>query len=211
MDSDSTTEQSIADFITPWLKDVGIEVKAEASDSDTISEKTTNGDYDMTISGWSLGPDPDYQLGINTCASRPEADGSGPTTQDGYCNPEFDKLVEQQHTELDHDKRAELVRQALAINYQDVPNITLWYPDQLEAYRSDRFTGFTKMPEDGGIIASQSGYWGFQSIEPVSTTESSATSGSTAWIWGVGGVAVVGIAAAFVVRARRSHTAEERE
>ena len=143
-DADATIEQNTAKFLKPWMKDIGIELKNEASDADTTSELTTKGDYDMYYSGWSLGPDPDYQLFINTCASRPDAEGNGGTSQDGYCNKKFDKLYQQQHVELDEDKRADLVHQALALHYDDAASVTLWYQNQLEAFRSDRFTGFTR-------------------------------------------------------------------
>ena len=142
-----------------------------------MSERTTKGDYDMYFSGWSLGPDPDYQLFINTCDSRPDADGNGGTSQDGYCNKDFDKLYQQQHVELDEGKRADLVHQALAQHYEDTPSITLWYPNQLEAFRSDRFTGFTKQPTEGGIIANQVGYWGYTSVEPANAEDASGEGG----------------------------------
>lgn len=192
-DSDATVEQNTAKFLKPWMKDIGISLKNEASDVDTVSERTTKGDYDMYFSGWSLGPDPDYQLFINTCDSRPDADGNGGTSQDGYCNKDFDKLYQQQHVELDEGKRADLVHQALAQHYEDTASITLWYPNQLEAFRSDRFTGFTKQPTEGGIIANQVGYWGYSSVEPASAEDASGDGG------GLGAGGWIGIAVAAIV------------
>lgn len=192
-DSDATVEQNTAKFLEPWMKDIGIKLKNEASDVDTVSERTTKGDYDMYYSGWSINPDPDYQLGINTCDSRPDADGNGGTSQDGYCNKDFDKLYKAQHTELDEKKRVDLVHQALAQHYEDTPSVTLWYPNQLEAYRSDRFTGFTKQPTDGGIIANQVGYWGYSSVEPAKAEDASGQGG------GMGAGGWIGIAVAAIV------------
>lgn len=192
-DADATIEQNTAKFLKPWMKDIGIELKNEASDADTTSELTTKGDYDMYYSGWSLGPDPDYQLFINTCASRPDAEGNGGTSQDGYCNKKFDKLYQQQHVELDEDKRADLVHQALALHYDDAASVTLWYQNQLEAFRSDRFTGFTKQPTDGGMIANQVGYWGYTSVEPAGAEDASGEGG------GIGAGGWIGIAAAAIV------------
>ncbi|MGO3181170.1 MAG: ABC transporter substrate-binding protein, partial [Brevibacterium linens] len=154
-------------------------------------ERTTKGDYDMYFTGWSINPDPDYQLSINTCGQRPDADGNGGTSQDGWCNKEFDKLYQAQHVELDQAKRQELVQKALAIHYEEAPSVTLWYPNQLEAYRSDRFENFTKQPSDGGAIANQVGYWGYSSVEPVSEEE---TTGG-----GMGAGGWIGIAAAAIV------------
>ena len=66
-DAQAPTEQTIGEFLTPWMKDIGVELKVESSDSDTISDRTTAGDYDMYITGWSVTPDPEFQLSINTC------------------------------------------------------------------------------------------------------------------------------------------------
>ncbi len=204
IDAQTPTEQSIAEFITPWLKDIGVEIKAESSDSDTISDRTMKGDFDIYVTGWSVTPDPEYQLSINTCASRPDSEGNGPTSQDGYCNKAFDELYKKQHTELDEGKRQELVHQALQQHYDDAPQITLWYPKQLEAYRSDRFAGFTTQPEDGGVIGNQSGYWGFLTAAPADEADG-GKGGSSAGLWiGIGAVVVIAAVAIPLVLRRRS-------
>ena len=71
--------------------------------------------------------------------------------------------------------------------------MTLWYPNQLEAFRSDRFTNFTKQPTEGGIIANQVGYWGYTSVEPVSAEDASGEGG------GIGAGGWIGIAVAVIV------------
>jgi peptide/nickel transport system substrate-binding protein len=149
----------------------------------------------MYFTGWSLGPDPDYQLGINTCASLPTGtDGSGGTSQDGYCDPAFDELYAQQRSELDEQARQEIVHDMLAMNYTATPQIVFWYADGLEAYRSDRVTGFGLQPTDGGIIANQSGYWGFLTVEPVTAADEAGAGAS-----GPGAGLVIGIIAGLVV------------
>ena len=169
VDNADSVDQSRADFIVPWLKAIGIGVKVEPTDGDTISADTTAGKYDMYFTAWSLGADPDYQLGINTCASLPtKTNGEGATSMDYWCDPEFDKLFAQQHAELDQAKRQEIVKQMQAIHYDAAPSIDFWYPESLEAFRSDKFTGLTKMPEDGGVLTGQSGYWALLDAKPVS-------------------------------------------
>ena len=191
-DADEPIEQNTAKFLGPWMEDIGIDLKAESTDVDTVSERTTKGDYDMYFSAWSINPDPDYQLSINTCGQRPDADGNGGTSQDGWCSEEFDKLYRAQHVELDEAERAELVQEALAVHYEEAPSVTLWYPSQLEAIRSDRFTNFTKQPTDGGVIANQVGYWGYASAEPVGADEASSGGGLGVGGWvGIGAAAIV--------------------
>lgn len=212
-DAEDIVEMSASEYLVPWMADIGIELKLETTDSDTISDRTAVSDYDLYFSGWSVNPDPDYQLGINLCSSRPDAEGNGATSQDGYCNPEFDALYAEQHSELDEAKRAELVHDMLRMNYEDVAQINLWYGQSLEAYRSDRFTGFTTQPADNGIIANQAGYWGYYTVEPVSDEASSSTgdSGPGAGLWIGLGVLVVAAGVVAIVIVRRRKTAGDRE
>ncbi|MBT2486262.1 MULTISPECIES: ABC transporter substrate-binding protein [unclassified Microbacterium] len=204
-DAEDVNEQSIADFFVPWMKDIGIEITVESTDSDTISAKAVSGDYDLYFSGWSVNPDPDYQLGINTCTNLPTAtDGTGGTTQDGYCNPEFDEMYAEQRSEIDPEKRQEIVHDMLALNYEDTAQVATWYANSLEAYRSDRFTGFTLQPKETGIIANQAGYWGYLTVEPVEGATAGGTGTNTGLIIGgiVVGVVLIGGVVFFLIRRR---------
>ncbi|HEX5426892.1 MAG TPA: ABC transporter substrate-binding protein [Pedococcus sp.] len=211
--SDSSDKQK-ADFIVPWLKAIGINVKLVMTDGDTISADSTAGKYDMYFTAWSLGSDPDYQLGINTCDALPtKTDGTGSTSMDYWCDPEFDRLFKAQHAELDQAKRQEIVKQMQAIHYDAAPSIDFWYPDSLDAYRSDRFTNLTKQPEKDGVLTGQSGYWALWTAEPVGATEAGAGGGGMGtggWI-GLGALAVLLIGGGTWAARRRTATADERE
>ena len=214
VDSSEPTEQAAAQYFQPWMKDIGVEIKQVATDSDTINAATVKGDYDIYFSGWSVGPDPDYQLSINTCGSLPtKTDGTGATSQDGWCNPAYDELYTQQQTETDPDKRQAIVQKMLQLNYTDTAQIVYWYASGLEAYRSDRFTDFRMMPAKGGIIANQSGYWGFMDVAPAGdgAGSSSGDGGPNMGLLVTGGVIVVIVIGAivfFAVRRRRSADVE---
>ncbi|GAA1367730.1 hypothetical protein [Brevibacterium luteolum] len=100
--------------------------------------------------------------------------------------------------------------QALQQHYDDVAQITLWYPSQLEAFRSDRFTGFTTQPTDGGVIGNQSGYWGFLSAEPAAEADTGDSGGGLSAIAWVGiGIAVLAGAIGIPLALRR-RKAEDR-
>ncbi|MDQ0614129.1 peptide/nickel transport system substrate-binding protein [Microbacterium sp. W4I4] len=207
VDSSSITEQSEAEYFVPWMKEIGIQVDIESTDVDTISAETSAGNYDMYFSGWSMGADPDFQLGINTCANLPTGtDGSGGTSQDGWCDPEFDKLYDEQHTELDPEKRKALVQEMLEMNYEATAQVATWYANSLEAYRSDRFTDFSLMPKKGGIIANQSGYWGYLTVHAVGDAETAKGGPNVGLLvtGGVVGVLVIGAVILLMVRRRRS-------
>lgn len=212
-DNSDSQDQQRADFLIPWLKTIGIKVKLVKTDGDTIAAATTGGKYDMYFTGWSLGSDPDYQLGINTCDALPtKTDGTGSTSMDYWCDPQFDKLYGQQHAELDPAKRQSIVKEMQAIHYAAAPSIDFWYGQNLEAYRSDRFTNLTKQPTDGGVITGQSGYWAFYDAKPVTDGGSDSGSGLGAGAWtGIGAAAVIVLGGGAFLATRRKKTADERE
>lgn len=215
--SSDPTHAQLADFVKQWLADVGIPVETSMVTNTQVNNDSTLGRYDLYFTGWSIGPDPDYQLSINLCSSRPKADGSGATSENNWCDPKFDALYAKQHAELDPAKRADLVKQAWTVAYQANVIDIVYYANYLEAYRSDRFSGFTKQPENTGTITNQNGYWGFYGATPVgadaaqSQQQGGAGGGSNIgmWIAIAAGVAVA-VGAGFYVNSRRG-SAENRE
>ena len=208
------THQQMADFIGPWMKAIGIEINTEMKAPAQVNDDSTFGNFDLYFTGWGIGPDPDYQLSINQCSSRPNADGTGATSENSLCDPEFDKLYLAQHAELDQEKRSELVKQAQEVIYNSAVNKVLFYANSLEAYRSDKWEPFTTQPAEGGIITSQNGPWGYYSATPVGSDVSEAAtseeSGSnTTLIVSAAAIVVLGIAAVLFLR-RRGGNAEDR-
>ena len=203
----------MADFLTSWFKEIGIALDTTMVTPDKVNEDSTLGKYDLYFTGWSLGPDPDNQLAMNTCASRPNADGSGSTSENNWCSPEFDALFKAQHAELDPDKRADLVKQAFSVLYDAHVNNPIWYVKPLEAYRSDHFTGFTKQPSADGVILNQNGYWGLYGAKPAgAATDSQGDDGGLpSWVVPLGAVVVLAVAGGAVLASRRRSTGEDRE
>jgi peptide/nickel transport system substrate-binding protein len=72
----------------------------------------------------------------------------------------------------------------------------LWYDNYLQAYRSDRWTGFVKQPTEDGSILFQYGYYSLLNIEPAS--EGGAT-GAGDGDGGVSPVIWIAIAALLIV------------
>lgn len=205
--ADDPTNQSITDFVVPWLQDVGIAVDVSSTDSDTTNEMMNTGDYDIMFSGWSINPDPDFQLSINTCERRPtDSEGGGGTTQAGYCDPAFDELYNQQKIEVDDETRQDTVRQMLEMDYTASVTQALWYANTLEAYRSDRFEGFVGMPEGRGQYSNQGNYWGFLEVEPVEGATEDRGGASTGLLvtGGVIGVLILGGVAFLLMRRKNS-------
>jgi peptide/nickel transport system substrate-binding protein len=113
-------------------------VEPQASDPDALTAACCPVfDFDMMIWGWSWGPDPNDPLGVMRTDQIPN--GSSET---GYANPAYDALYDQQAVELDREKRREIVFQMQEIVFNDVVYIIPYYQQTVQAYRTDRFTGW---------------------------------------------------------------------
>lgn len=220
--SDSDTSVKSVEFIQGYLKAVGIETEVKAVSSDALTEIIGQGNFDMFEWGWVVEPDPNYQLSTFTCANRSYKDGGeilANLSDSFYCDEEYDALFEQQSLETDTAKRAELVKQMQNKLYDDAPYIVTYYYDNLEAYRSDRFTGFVPQPAPDGSLLFQYGTWSYQNVEPVTEEAggegdgAAASSSSSTVPLIVGGVAlilVVGLVA-FLLGRRKGSSAEDDE
>ncbi|MET9023113.1 ABC transporter substrate-binding protein [Actinopolymorpha sp. NPDC004070] len=208
--ADTPSEATDSEYLKGWWKQIGIDTKIESADFTKLNDLLYLGKYDIIFSGWGVGPDPTSILSLHTCGVLPD-DGSGTQrdTETFYCNPAYDKLHEQQKQESDLAKRADLVKQMQQILYTQAPVVVLRYADTLEAYRSDRWTGFVKQPAKRGMISGQQGNWAFVSAKPVVKAEKKES--RTGLYLGGGAVVVVVAAAAALVAVRRRRTADERE
>lgn len=208
--SSNATHQQIADYLGPWLKDIGIATKTSMLSDAQVNDDSTLGRYDMYFTGWSMSPDPDYQLSINRCSSRPNADGTGETSETNWCDPAYDKLYDAQHSETDPAKRAEMVVEMQEIKYNAAVSNAMYYPDRLQAYRSDRFTNVKLQPAADGVLVRQNGPWGVYNLEPIMEVEDAAGGGSASW-WIVGGVAAVAVVGVIIFVNRRKVNADDQE
>lgn len=133
---------------------------------------SSNADMDMYI--WEFGPDPDpdFILSIFTCAQINDWSDAN------YCDPTYEDLYAQQRTATNLDERAAIVKQMQAQVYSQSPYAVLWYVDTLEAYRSDRWTGFRDFPDVGGDVWDAWGFGPYQSrltVAPIGAVESTPT------------------------------------
>ena len=141
--SDEASYPRIADLLADWFSQIGIQATPEAVDPDTLIASTTFvGDYDLVIWGWGSDPDPDFILSVMLTDQFVE----GGWSDSGYHNPEYDQLYLEQQAAVDRDERQELIWEMQEMVYNDRPYIVLFYSKSLEAYRSDRFTGFVESP-----------------------------------------------------------------
>ncbi|WP_277954046.1 ABC transporter substrate-binding protein [Saccharopolyspora soli] len=208
---DESMDAQVGEYVKRWLADLGINVELQPVSDNQLNDRTTAGDFDMVISGWSANPDPDYVLRLQTCGARPDPAGGG-TNDTFLCDQQYDDFYNQQLAEFDAAKRVDLVKQAQARFYDQAAGLILFYQNSLEAYRSDRYTGFTQQPNTEGVITGQQGYWGYYGAQPTEAAmNGSSGTDYTGVAWVLGGVVVlVGVVVALVVVRRRA-TADTRE
>jgi peptide/nickel transport system substrate-binding protein len=196
--SSSDTSKKAVEFLKGYLAAVGLDAVVSVVSEDALTEKIGQGDYDLFEWGWGVEPDPNYQLSTFTCASRSyKQDGAilANLSDSFYCNPAYDKLNDQQQSETDSTKRADLVKQMQQMLYDDAPYLVTYYSFGHEAYRSDKFTGFVPQPEKNGSLLFQYGTWSLDNVAPVVVAgpgENTGTTSSSGTNWAViGGIAAL--------------------
>ena len=197
------------DFIVGWLKDVGIATDVKTMDDDALTAVLGQNEFDLFEWGWVPFVDPDSQLS-NYLTSQVTTDPESVGYNDAnWCNDEYDKLYDQQHTELDAAKRHDIVQKMLEIFYDEAPYAVLYKYDDLQAIRSDRWENFVRQPADTGPVL-------FTNTSPaylqLQRKGGDGSDGGSAGLWAGAGVAAVAIAGGGLwFRSRRKGTVDERE
>jgi len=136
--NDSIDAPRLAELLNEMWAEVGVATELQALDPDALTSICCpTFDFDVILWGWYSDPDPSLLLSVMTTDEIPT--GSSET---GYSNPEYDALFLEQATELDLNKRVELVHQMQQIVFDDVVYIIPYYDPNIQAYRTDRFTGW---------------------------------------------------------------------
>jgi peptide/nickel transport system substrate-binding protein len=127
-----------AQVVKQQLRGVGIEVKLEALESGIFFDKLNQGDFEATLVGWVGFVDPDEWL-YNLFHS------DGEWNQQGYANPDVDRLLEEGRRRTDRERRREVYRQAQRIIATEAPMAFLYVNDVISAQRP-QVQGFTPHP-----------------------------------------------------------------
>jgi peptide/nickel transport system substrate-binding protein len=136
-----------------------------------------------------------------------------------WCDPEYDRLYQEQKVELDPDRRMELIHEMLTIFHDSATYNVLYLSPDLQAYRTDRFTGWLRQPAEIGPVLFSNTSPTYANLELVSESEPEAAAagggeddgGSNTGMLVALGVGVLAAAAIAVWLLRRRRTADERE
>ncbi|HTX70707.1 MAG TPA: ABC transporter substrate-binding protein [Thermoleophilia bacterium] len=210
--TESPQSQVIGKLVTGWWESLGLNIQYSVQDDGVLSDgqyntvgKTYKPDYDMYIWAWQpSGSDPGRRLGyFRTDQIQNQNDAC-------WSDPQYDALWQKQSQELDPQKRKAIVDQMQEILYTQSPYIVLDYPKLLEAWNTQKWEGWKRIPQPNGAVAYISdNVSNYYEVAPRAAETTPASSGSnTTLIIGVI-IAVVVIVAVVLLLLRRRPKAEE--
>jgi peptide/nickel transport system substrate-binding protein len=182
--SQSPTNEQGGPYLKAWLEAIGIKVTERLLSDSQLTNSITNGNYDLFVWGWGVEPNPNFQLSTMTCDQRTFGTPGNYTagwSDSYYCNKRYDQLFKQQQT-LAGAARIRVIQAMQKQIYIDSPYRVLYFYDDVQAYRSDLFTGFAPQPGPHvlsagsvptGLLAFQpTAWWSYRCIRPVGTSPS---------------------------------------
>ena len=187
--AEDTYSVDASKLIKGWLEQTGWKVDLLSVSERRALDIWGTSEFDAYVWGWNGRPDPDFMLSIFTT-------GECGVWSDGcYSDKAYDEMYEAQRLETDLDKRTEIVFQMQDKIYEDVPEVILFYTQDMQAYRKDRWTGFVPQPEPDGSLIFSWGPYSYQQITPLTNPDGTTVISTTSAEGGIPGIAWVGIAA----------------
>lgn len=171
-DSDENYPKA-AQFIADWYGELGVKVTTQVLSSAALGDKILTpeygdgytADYDIELWGWSGGIDPNGLLAVFKCEAI-----AGGSSDSQYCNPEYDKLYDEQLKAPTNEARKALLAQMQNMIYDQAVYDILYYDANTEAYRTDRFAGWTNQPEANGVP-----FFTYSTLQYTKLTDAKAT------------------------------------
>jgi peptide/nickel transport system substrate-binding protein len=229
VNTDGDQAPEIGELFAGWMAEIGIGVQLESYDQDALFGVIVDGTYDTFFWGWVPFVDPDPMLSYFT------EEEIGNYSDANWFDPAYDAMYAEQNTEVDPDRRLEIVHDMLTLFHDAAIYIPMYLGPDLQAYRTDTFEGWVKQPADIGPVMFSNSSPSYVLLHPVgdqpddpTATTVEGTTGSTTddgtpvaggegddgggganWLLIAGlGVVVVG---GGVLIARRRGSADERE
>jgi len=135
----STDESTrlMSEAIADQWKRVGIALELRPLEFATFFSDITRGSFQMYALRWvGANNDPDIFEFVFSSKKMPPAGAN----RGRYSNPQLDVLLQEEHVEMDQEKRKALLMQVQKIVAEDEPYINLWYVDNVCVHR-DRLSG----------------------------------------------------------------------
>ena len=200
-------------LIAGWLKQLGLKIDLSVIDYDALIAGLFNyegdtyaPDFDLYIYDWDGYVDPGQTL--STLAT----DQIGSTNEPSWSYPQYDRLNEEQAAALDPAKRQRLIWGMQRVMYEQSPWLVLAYPQHLEAYNTDKWTGWTRIMGGKGpafYAATPGDIATYLDLRPIADDQPASTSPWATAIPAILAVLAIVVAVLLVSRQRRHRRAEE--
>ena len=191
-------DQAAGRMIVSWCADIGVRLRLEQKDEGAFGDEVyDDADYDLFIWSWRGDIDPGFMLSTFTTTQILDWGDSQ------YSNPEYDDLYVAQAEALDPARpddptaRKALTDKMQAILYRDTPCAILWYNVNLQAFRTDKWTGYDAVPVKDGAPFFNLTRATYLGLKPRAAGVAAAPSGGSPWVYVL--VAAAVIAAVVVV------------
>ncbi len=126
--SGSESINQYAQVMQDSLRGIGLNVKLERLDPQTVLESLKNGQFQMHTGIWVGGnQDPIFLRDLFASTDFPERKTNG-RNRARYSNADFDRLIEEAVNTVDKSRARQLYAEAQSIISRDVPLLPLWYP-----------------------------------------------------------------------------------
>jgi peptide/nickel transport system substrate-binding protein len=192
--AESPESQKTGSLLTGWFRDLGLKIEYQVLDDGIFYDSiwaykgdTYSPDFDMYLWYYDGYADPGDTLASFTTAQIQN------WNEPCWSNAEYDRVVDAANSEIDAQKRKDLVWQAQQIFYDQSPEIATDYPQKLEAVNTAEWDGWTRMYGGTGA-AFYTSFVRDSYIDLKPKSEGVVSTGASSTL-----VIVIGVAAALVV------------
>ncbi len=197
-------DQAAGKMIVSWCADVGVKLRLEQKDEGAFGDEVyDDADYDVFIWSWRGDIDPGFMLSTFTTAQILNWGDSQ------YSDPEYDAFYVAQAQALDPARpddptaRKAVTDKMQAMLYRDAPYVILWYNVNLQAFRTDKWTGYGTVPVDDGAPFFNLTRTTYLDLRPRVASPAAVESGGSPWVYVLVAAAVIaGVVAVVLVRRR---------
>jgi peptide/nickel transport system substrate-binding protein len=202
--TDSVPEQTEAGLIASWFKQLGLKIQYSTIDQGALENRiwfyqgdTFVPNFDMYVWSWDGYNDPGQTLSTMTTSQIENSN------EPAWSNAQFDRLNTQQFAALDPEKRKQLIWQMQQIMYEQTPWIVTTYPDHLEAFNNDKWTGWTRVTnEQGPVFFAGGNVESYLNLMPKSGAAKKGATGVWLALGVLAGIIVIALVAMMIMRRR---------
>ena len=200
--TDYPMDITAAKLISSYLKDVGIGTTLQIMSEGAFTNDNYDGNDDLYLWNWNADIDPGYILSTFTTGQLLNGSDSE------YSNPEYDALYVKQSEAMDPAARKQIIDQMQEILYRDSPYAILWYNINIQAFRTDTWTGYSSVPPGShGAALRNMLRTTYVDLKP-KTGGGASSGGPLWWIWVIVAAVVVMAVVVPVLLHRRARQTE---